>query len=153
MRVQRLADLEGTDHEVHAPTFTSFRFVLADAEAGFSFHDTRLYAGTRTEMWYRHHVESVYCIEGRGLLTNVATGEIHEITPGTHYLVDQDDKHVLEAISDLRMMCVFSPALTGTEIHREDGSYAPADEAPGDARQARTDGDGSAAADEERASA
>lgn len=129
MKVVRLHDLEGTEREVQAPTFTSFRFVLADADAGFSFHDTRLYAGSRTEMWYRHHTESVYCIEGRGLLTNAATGEIHEVTPGTHYLVGSDDQHVLEAITDLRMMCVFSPALTGTEVHREDGSYAPADEA------------------------
>ena len=26
------------------------------------------------------------------------------------------------------MACVFNPPVTGTEVHREDGSYAPAEE-------------------------
>jgi L-ectoine synthase len=125
MRIVRLADLAGTSREVDAGNWLSRRLVLAEADVGFSFHDTLVHAGTRNEMWYRHHVESVYCVEGRGRLTNVATGEIHEITPGTLYLLDNHDKHVLEAITTMRMMCVFTPAVTGTETHQADGSYAP----------------------------
>ncbi len=123
MKIVRLADLEGTDREVRAETWTSRRFVLADDAVGFSFHDTILHAGTRTEMWYRNHIESVYCIEGEGLLTNRETGEVHPISPGTLYLLDNHDRHVLEATTPLRMMCVFNPPLTGEETHQEDGSY------------------------------
>lgn len=123
MKVTRLSDIEGTDRETHADTWKSRRLVLADADVGFSFHDTVLYAGTTTQMWYRHHIESVYCIEGAGRLFNRETGEVHEITPGTLYLLDGHERHALEAVTDLRMMCVFNPPLTGNETHQEDGSY------------------------------
>jgi len=28
----------------------------------------------------------------------------------------------------MHLACVFTPGLTGKEVHRDDGSYAPADE-------------------------
>jgi L-ectoine synthase len=47
---------------------------------------------------------------------------------GTVYVIDKNDKHVLRATrGDLKLVCVFFPALTGSETHRPDGSYAPAD--------------------------
>jgi L-ectoine synthase len=123
MKVRSLSDLEGTDRDVQAATWKSRRFILADDGVGFSFNDTILYAGTETHMHYKHHVESVYCIEGRAELTDVRTGEVHEITAGTMYLLDEHDEHVLKVIEDVRMMCVFTPALTGQEVHDDDGVY------------------------------
>ena len=123
MKIRRLEDLEGTDANVRAETWKSRRFILADDEVGFSFNDTVLYAGTTTSMWYRHHIESVYCIEGEGTLTNLETDEVHEIRPGTLYLLDGHERHELHATKDLRMMCVFNPPLTGKETHQADGSY------------------------------
>ena len=123
MKVRSLSDLEGTDRDVRAETWKSRRFVLADDKVGFSFNDTILYAGTRTHMHYKNHIESVYCIEGRAEIEDVKTGEVHEITPGTMYLLDEHDEHVLTVIEDVRMMCVFTPALTGREVHDEDGAY------------------------------
>lgn len=123
MKVRRLEEISGTPAEVHTDTWKSRRFVLARDKVGFSFHDTVLYAGTTTAMWYAHHIESVYCIEGEGRLRDVGTGEIHQIRPGTLYLLDEHDRHELTAVTDLRMMCVFNPPLTGEETHQEDGSY------------------------------
>lgn len=123
MKVRKLSDLEGTSRDVQAETWKSRRFILADDGVGFSFNDTILYAGTRTHMHYKNHVESVYCIEGRAEIEDVRTGEVHEITPGTMYLLDEHDEHVLTVIEDVRMMCVFTPALTGEEVHDEDGAY------------------------------
>ena len=123
MKVRSLSDLEGSDRDVRAETWKSRRFVLADDKVGFSFNDTILYAGTETHMHYKNHIESVYCIEGRAELTDVATGEVHQITPGTLYLLDEHDEHVLKVIEDVRMMCVFNPALTGEEVHDENGVY------------------------------
>ena len=123
MKVRKLEDLEGTDRETHAKTWKSRRFILAQDRVGFSFNDTVLYAGTSTHMHYQNHIESVYCIEGRAELEDVATGEVHEITPGTMYLLDEHDEHVLTVHEDVRMMCVFVPPLTGTETHDENGVY------------------------------
>ncbi|HSL84492.1 MAG TPA: ectoine synthase [Thermoanaerobaculia bacterium] len=123
MIVRRLDELEGTDRAVRAPTFTSRRFLLRDDGMGFSFHDTVLYAGTETYIWYKHHLEAVYCIDGQGELEDLDNGVTHEIRPGTFYALDGHERHYLRAKTDLRMMCVFSPALTGAEVHDEEGVY------------------------------
>jgi len=123
MIVRHLDDVEGSDAAVQAPTWRSRRLILARDGVGFSFHDTVLYAGTATRMWYRHHVESVYCIEGRGELENLETGEVHEVRPGMLYLLDGHERHELRAVTELRTMCVFNPPLTGREIHDEEGTY------------------------------
>lgn len=123
MIVKHLNDLVGTDREVKAPTFASRRFLLAEEGMGFSFHDTILFAGTETEIWYHNHLESVYCIAGRGELEVVETGVVYPIRPGTFYALDGHEKHFLRAHEDLRMMCVFTPPLTGREVHDENGTY------------------------------
>ena len=123
MKVRKLEEIDGSSRDVHADTFKSRRFVLADDRVGFSFHDTVLYAGTRTHMHYKNHIEAVYCIEGHAELEDVATGEVHQVTPGTLYLLDEHDEHVLTVHEDVRMMCVFNPPLTGQEVHDENGVY------------------------------
>lgn len=123
MIVRRLDEITGTDRDVAAATFRSRRLLLGPDGVGFSFHDTVLHAGTTTSMWYRNHVEAVYCIEGEGLLTNRETGESHRVGPGTLYCLNGHERHELRADTNLRMMCVFTPALVGGEVHEEDGSY------------------------------
>jgi L-ectoine synthase len=132
MIVRSLDDIAGTDRDVAAPTFHSRRFLLADDGLSFSFHDTVLYAGTTTSMWYKHHIEAVYCIEGQGKLVDRETGTTHEIVPGTMYALDQHDRHTLHAVTDLRMVCVFTPPVTGREVHDADGAYPPAEVARGE---------------------
>jgi L-ectoine synthase len=121
--VRNLEDIVGTDRDVKAETWQSRRLSLAEDSMGFSMHDTILYAGTETHMWYKHHLEAVYCIEGRGSIEDEATGHVHRIGPGTIYLLDQNDRHTVRAEEDLRMVCVFNPPVTGSETHDEDGAY------------------------------
>lgn len=123
MIVRRLHEIEGTEREVKAPTFTSRRFLLKRDRTGFSLHDTILYAGTETAIWYKHHLEAVYCIEGEGELEVVPEGPSFRIGPGTMYTLDGHEKHLLRAKTDLRMICVFTPALTGREVHDHEGTY------------------------------
>jgi L-ectoine synthase len=82
-------------------------------------------AGTASLLEYRHHLEACYCVEGIGTVTD-EHGNVHRIVPGTLYALDQHDRHVLAADpgSDLRLVCVFSPALQGAEVHRWDGAEA-----------------------------
>lgn len=123
MIVRRLDEVADTERNVHAPTFVSRRFLLARDGVPFSFHDTVLYAGTVTTMYYRHHVEAVYCIEGEGELTDLETGTSYKVEPGVLYALDGHEHHELKAITQLRMICVFNPPLTGAEVHDEEGTY------------------------------
>lgn len=127
MLVRTLESVVGSDREIEAETWTSRRLLLRADGMGFSMHDTIIHAGTVTRMWYRHHLEAVYCIEGRGLLT-CEDGRSFPITPGTLYALDAHDKHVLSAETDMRMVCVFNPPLVGDETHDADGAYPRAEE-------------------------
>jgi L-ectoine synthase len=123
MIVRSLDDLTGTDREVVADNWSSRRFLLAGDGLGYSLNDTVLHAGTTTSMWYRNHRESVYCVGGKGTLTDLESGTVHPIAPGTLYVLDGHERHELYAETDLRMVCVFTPALTGREVHDADGAY------------------------------
>jgi len=123
MIIRKLTELDGTDRVVEATTWSSRRLLLAKDGMGFSMHDTILHPGTETPMWYRNHVEAVYCIEGEGEVEDLDEGVKHRIEPGTLYALDKHDRHVLRARSRLRMICVFNPALHGPEVHDEDGAY------------------------------
>ncbi|TDE28602.1 ectoine synthase [Nonomuraea mesophila] len=123
MLVRSLKDITGTERDVEAPTWRSKRLVLAREKVGFSLHETVLYAGTETTMWYANHIEAVFCVEGEGELTNEETGEKHRIEPGTMYLLDGHERHTLRAHTDVRTVCVFNPPCTGREVHDENGVY------------------------------
>jgi L-ectoine synthase len=123
MIVRTLSELDSTERDVKAETWRSRRFVLAREGVGFSFHDTVLYAGTETSMWYANHTEAVYCVGGEGELVNDETGEVHPLADGTMYLLDGHERHTVRARTDLRMACVFNPPVTGREVHDEHGVY------------------------------
>ena len=131
MIVRTLADLADGPRDVGAETWRSRRLLLAEDGLGFSLHDTVIHAGTTTDMWYKHHVEAVYCIEGTGVLTDRSTGERWPLAPGTLYVLDGHEQHRVEATTDLRMVCVFDPPVTGREVHDADGAYpAPVEAKP-----------------------
>jgi len=127
--VRSIESLNGTEREVHAPTWVSRRLLLRDDGMGFSFHETTLYAGTETRMWYKNHLEAVLCVGGEGEIEEIENGTVHPIRPGTMYALDQHDRHILRAYTDLRMICVFNPPCSGQEVHDDDGSYPLPDEA------------------------
>jgi L-ectoine synthase len=66
-------------------------------------------------------------LEGEALVEDLSTGDVHEIRPGTLYALDKHDYHRLRAITKVRLICVFTPALQGDEIHDATGSYATAE--------------------------
>ncbi|WP_169570285.1 ectoine synthase [Sneathiella limimaris] len=128
MFVRTLQAAEKSDRRVTSETWESTRLVLADDNMGFSFHITTIYANTTTEMWYRNHLETVYCISGEGEIETLDDGKVYQIVPGTVYNLDKHDKHVLRARTELKLACVFNPPVTGKEVHDETGAYpAPED--------------------------
>jgi len=121
--IRRIEDLCGTEREVDNGNWTSRRLLLAGDGMGFSLHDTLIRAGTTTEMQYRHHLEAVYCIAGKGRVEVVDTGKVFEICEGTVYALNGNERHLLTADTEMRMVCVFNPALVGPEVHDENGIY------------------------------
>lgn len=128
MIVKALTDILNTSAHIKGDSFESRRLLLAQDNLGYSLHDTTCKRGTEQHLEYKNHIEANYCIEGEGEVENVATGEIHLLTPGTLYVLDKNDRHIIRATkSDLRFICIFTPALTGHEKHDADGSYAAPD--------------------------
>lgn len=124
MKIVRVQDIIGTEREVKGPDWTSRRMLLKKDNMGFSFHETIIPAGTEHQFWYKNHLEAVYCVGGNGSITDLATGETHEITDGTLYALDNHDKHELRGgTEDMRLICAFNPPVTGLEVHDADGAY------------------------------
>jgi L-ectoine synthase len=123
MIVRTLAEAEKSGRCIKSETWDSTRLLLKDDQMGFSFHITTIYAGTETPIWYKNHLESVYCISGEGEVETCDDGKIYPIKPGTIYILDKNDKHLLRASSELKLACVFNPPLHGKETHGPDGAY------------------------------
>ncbi|RZS86500.1 ectoine synthase [Pigmentiphaga kullae] len=129
MIVRDIKDIAGTENEVSTPTWTSRRVLLKKDGMGFSFHETIIHPGTETHIWYKNHVEAVWCIEGDGEIETVADGKVYKLGPGVVYALNDNDEHYLRGGKEpLRVICVFNPPLTGQEVHDADGVY-PLDEA------------------------
>ncbi|MEU4584502.1 ectoine synthase [Kitasatospora aureofaciens] len=96
----------------------SRRFLTESDGLGYTVTDTIVRAGTKSRLEYRRHLEACYCIEGSGEVVDTA-GDSHPITPGTLYALNEHDAHWLVASphEDLRLVCMFTPALRGDEVH------------------------------------
>ena len=128
MIVKNLDDLIDTPRDVRGPVWASRRYLLAEDGVGFTLTETTVEAGSDQILWYKHHVEANYVIEGEGEVENLASGETYPLRPGSIYVLDKNERHRLRACKKMRLVCVFTPALTGGETHDADGAYAPAAE-------------------------
>lgn len=124
MIVRSLDDLKAEGRYRENPgVWTSARYLLRDDDVGFTLTQTTIAAGSKEVMEYKNHIEANLVIEGEGLLTDCATGQSFPLAPGVMYTLDKHDRHEMVATTDMRIVCVFTPALVGQETHDEDGSY------------------------------
>lgn len=113
MIVRSAEDIEGSENDWRWSAGLTRRLLLERDGMGFTVTDTTVEAGTSSPLHYRDHLEACYCIEGRGEVE--CEGVVHPIAPGTIYALDRHDAHVLRAHTDMRLICVFNPALEGGE--------------------------------------
>lgn len=125
MIVRNLDEANQTNRRIVSPdgNWESTRLLLKDDNMGFSFHITTIYEGADFRMHYQNNLESVYCMSGEGSITTLADGKTYPIKPGTVYILDQHDEHILRATKEMKMACVFNPPLNGKEVHNADGAY------------------------------
>lgn len=108
-----------TTDSIHWGNGTSHRLLVDRDGVGYTMTDTIVWAGTSSDLQYRAHLESCYCISGRGWVVE-PDGNRHRIEPGTLYCLNEHDAHTLiaDADHDLRLICTFFPALQGHETHQ-----------------------------------
>lgn len=124
MKVIDIKNIIDTERDVEGPGWKSRRLLVASDGMGFSMHETIIPAGAELRLWYKHHLEAVYCVAGNGSIEDLGKGRTHEIHDGILYALDSHDRHILRGGSeDMRLVCVFNPPVTGRETHDEDGSY------------------------------
>ena len=127
MLVRTLDEITDTAQDVRGDGWRARRhFVRADG-LGFSLSETTVEAGREMHLWYKHHQEACFVIEGTAEITERDTGVVHRIGPGDAYAPGHD-RHAIHVLEPLRLVCVFSPALSGHETHDADGSYLPPEE-------------------------
>lgn len=126
MITRSLDDIIGTERDVFWGNGQSRRFLIEEDNMGYSVTETIINAGTTSLLQYRNHMEACYCIAGEGEVKTTEDGKVHPIKPGTIYALDKNDEHYLTAYSEMKLVCVFTPALKGSESHSlgEDGSSA-----------------------------
>lgn len=125
MIVRTLSEAKQSKRRIVSPdgNWESTRLLLKDDQMGFSFHITTIYKGADFRMHYQNHLESVYCMSGKGEVETLADGKIYPVEPGTVYILDKHDEHILRAFEEMTMACVFNPPLSGKEVHNKEGAY------------------------------
>lgn len=127
MFTRTLVDCQNSERKVESETNTwnSVRMLLKEDGMGYSFNITTIYKQGKTHIHYKNHLETVYCISGRGKVETIADGKVWDIEPGTVYVLDKHDEHYLYGgeHEDMVVACVFNPPLTGNEVHGPDGAY------------------------------
>lgn len=125
MIVRTMKEAADNGRKIVSPekNWDSTRLLLKDDGMGFSFHITTIYQGADFRMHYQNHLESVYCMSGRGEVETLDDGKVYPIEPGTIYILDQHDRHILRAFEEMKMACVFNPPLHGKEVHNAEGAY------------------------------
>lgn len=101
----------------------SYRTVLEKDGLGFAMMETRIDKGGWYKWHYKNHQEACMCISGHGIIHDLDKDSIHDIYPGITYIVDDHQPHLFKAITDVVLVSVFNPPLTGDETHDKDGSY------------------------------
>ena len=124
MIVRTLNEITDTDQDARGDGWRARRHFVRRDGLGFSLSETTVEAGREMQLWYKHHREACFVIEGEAEITVRDTGAVHRIGPGDAY-APEHDRHAIRVLSALRLVCVFSPALTGHETHDADGSYEP----------------------------
>ena len=126
MIVRTLDDITDTDLDVRGDGWRARRLFVRDDGLGFSMSETLVTSESPMELWYKHHQEACFVVDGAAEITERDTGAVHRIGPGSAY-APEHDRHTIRVLEPLRLVCVFAPALSGRETHDADGSYEPSE--------------------------
>lgn len=97
--------------------------VLAKDKTEFSVHEMTMPAGAESRARRKHHLAFVRCVAGDGEVCPADGEGPHPLRPGTSCLFHRDEEQHIRAHTDLQLLWVFAPPLTGEEVADPDGSF------------------------------
>ena len=124
MTVKYLDELRaaGREKTVAGGSARSIRILLQEDNVGFTLCDVNLASGNKNVLWYKHHWEANYILQGHGKVSDLSTGEQWALEPSVMYIVGPQDRHSMEALTDLHLISIFNPPLEGSEQHDAEGT-------------------------------
>lgn len=123
MKVLKVNSLKGTERDVKFTGGNSLRPIIKSDNMGFTVCKTFIKKGGPYHWHYKKHLESCYCISGKGVLKNLENSMQYTIEEDSIYILDKNDNHTFEAITDVVLISVFNPPLRGDEKHNKNGVY------------------------------
>jgi L-ectoine synthase len=108
----------------------TIRMLTQADDVGFGFSDVNLSAGAEAVLWYKHHWEANYVLDGTGEVIDLTNGVSRTLEPGLAYQVGPKDRHRLRATTDLHLISIFCPAPRGDEQHDAEGTLPPSGPVP-----------------------
>ncbi|MFT5219146.1 MAG: L-ectoine synthase [Planctomycetota bacterium] len=132
LTVKRLDELraKGREKAIAGGSARSIRALLQEDQLGFTLCDVRMDAGYQAELWYKYHWEANIILVGHGKVSDLNTDESWPLKSGTIYIVGPNDRHCIEAASDLHLISIFNPPLQGDEQHDDEGTLPPSGPLP-----------------------
>lgn len=115
MRIIRKSDYHGTSRHVTNDAYETTRLLLASDATGVSVTDIVLRPGKEEFYGYADRTEIAYCIEGEATITD-AEGQTHQVAPCTLWVAKPGERFGFLASKLTRLICVFTPPLTGDEM-------------------------------------
>ena len=123
MKVIYDTQLSGGEFDVNFTGGHSLRMIRATDGLGFSVNKTMIPKGGPHLWHYKNHQEVCYCVEGKGIATDLETGATYTIDPHSLYALPNHERMTFEALTDVVLISIFNPPLNGHETHDENGSY------------------------------
>jgi len=114
--VRSIADNDAAGRTVDFGNGTTSRFLVAADGREFTITDAHITGGTEMMLAYQNHYEACYCVSGEGEI--ILGDDLIHLGPGMVYAPDKGEVHTMRALTDIHLVCVFSPALRGDETHR-----------------------------------
>ncbi|WP_329404776.1 ectoine synthase [Streptomyces melanogenes] len=113
--MRAVEDVVGSECDVDWGNGRSRRILVQADNLGFGLTETYVQPGSESYLRYDNHQEVCYCVSGSGSVES-ADG-VFELRPGMLYAPGMGEPHVLRSQHGMTLMCVFSPALLGSERH------------------------------------
>ena len=108
--------LRDTDRDIRNEHYTTTRFLLEEDGLDVTVTDIAIHAGSDAVYHYPEHTEICYCLEGEGELTDLDNGGGHRIAPGSMWVSADHKPFRFVALTNVRLICVFRPALKSHEL-------------------------------------
>jgi L-ectoine synthase len=115
MKYKTLDSVEQTGHQVEWGNGNSWRILTESDGLGYTLTKTTVAAGSSSSLQYKNHRESCFCVAGKGAIE--VDGTVYPLVPGSTYVLDEHEPHLLSGEDTLHLVCVFTPALQGHETH------------------------------------